>query len=53
MKNRKNFTYKKPSATLDFLISVDPQISIDTGKIGQNNKRRPSNKHRSWKIWQM
>ena len=40
------------SDTLDFLISVDPQISIDNGKIGQNNKRRPSNKHRPWKIWQ-
>ena len=35
--------------TLDFLISVDPQISIDPGKIGKNNKRRPSNKHRPWK----
>ena len=35
--------------TLDFLISVDPQISIDLGKIGKNNKRRPSNKHRPWK----
>ena len=34
---------------LDFLISVDPQISIDLGKIGKNNKRRPSNKHRPWK----
>ena len=35
--------------TLDFLISVDPQISIDSGKIGRNNKHRPSNKRRPWK----
>ena len=35
--------------TLDFLISVDSQISIDPGKIGKNNKSRPSNKHRPWK----
>ena len=36
--------------TLDFLISVDPQISIDSGKIPQIYKRRPPNKHRPWKI---
>ena len=36
--------------TLDILISVDPQISIDPGKIPQMNKRRPPNKHRPWKI---
>ena len=36
--------------TLDFLISVDPQLGIDPGKVPRNNKRRPPNKHRPWKI---
>ena len=36
----------KSNTTLEFLIKVDPQISIDPGKFGQINKRRPSNKRR-------
>ena len=44
-----NSLFSQFETTLDFLISVDPQISIDPGKIGKNNKRRPSNKHRRWK----
>ena len=43
------FLRKDTKITLDFLISIDPQISIDSGKIGRNNKDRPSNKRRPWK----
>ena len=30
--------------TLEFLISVAPQINVPPGKFGRNNKRIPSNK---------
>ena len=40
------FSSKLKVVTLEFLIKVDPQISIDPGKFGQINKRRPSNKRR-------
>ena len=44
---------KENEGTLDFLISVDPQITVDPGKVPKNNKHRHPNKHRPWKIWQM
>ena len=38
--------------TLEFLISVGPQINVGLGKFGKNNKRRLPNKRRPWKIFQ-
>ena len=37
--------------TLEFLINTDPQVSVDTGKISQNDKLRPTNQDILWRIF--
>ena len=49
-RQRDSFLFFVNSNTLHFLVSVDPKISRDQGKVPQSNKRRPPNKHRPWKI---
>ena len=46
-----NHQARKFMLTLEFLKSIDPQISLEPGKFSQSNKDRLPNKHRTWNFF--